>query len=120
MAHKIVHVELSSSDNVAAGKFYAALFGWKITQMPEMGYAMFEDGTCGGGFSPVSEQNPAGMVTVYISTEDIPGTLAQAAALGGTIIMPEMEVTGMGWMGLFRDPTGNVMGLWKELPRADG
>jgi predicted enzyme related to lactoylglutathione lyase len=30
--------------------------------------------------------------------------------------MEKMEVTGMGWMGMFRDPTGNMIGLWTALP----
>jgi predicted enzyme related to lactoylglutathione lyase len=85
--------------------------------MPEMGYATFDthDGP-GGGFNPVSELNPAGTVTVYVGAEDIPGTLAKAEALGGRILAPESEIPGFGWFGLFADPFGNMIGLYKALP----
>ena len=33
---------------------------------------------------------------------------------GGTILMPKMEIPNTGWMGLFQDPTGNVVGLFKS------
>ena len=52
--HPIVHIEFSAENLESAGQFYTDLFGWKITQMPDMGYAMFEGGlTRGtGGASP--------------------------------------------------------------------
>ena len=59
----VVHVEISAANLEAAGKFYQELFGWKLQHVPEMNYTLWEagDGT-GGGFNPVSEENPAGQV----------------------------------------------------------
>jgi hypothetical protein len=115
--HPIVHIEFSAIDREAAGKFYADLFGWKIQQMPEFNYATFETGTDpGGGINPISESYPAGTVVFYVGTDDIDATLKKAESLGGKTLMEKMEVTGMGWMGMFRDPTGNMIGLWTALP----
>jgi predicted enzyme related to lactoylglutathione lyase len=115
--HPIVHVEFSTNDNEASGKFYSALFGWEIQHFPELNYTMFnpKDGP-GGGFSQVSETNPAGSVLVHVETDDIDATLAQVAALGGKILVPKTEIPGQGWFGIFSDPTGNQVGVYTALP----
>jgi predicted enzyme related to lactoylglutathione lyase len=50
----------------------------------------------------------------YVGTDDIEASLKKAETLGAKTLMEKMEVTGMGWMGMFRDPAGNMIGLWKE------
>jgi predicted enzyme related to lactoylglutathione lyase len=116
-SHPIVHIEFSAKDREATSQFYTDLFGWKVEQMPEMNYASFEPGEgVGGGFNPVSDSNPAGTVVVYVGTDDIEASLAKAETLGGKLIAPKMEIPGMGWFALFADPTGNTVGLFKELP----
>jgi len=116
--HGIIHIEFSAKDREAAGKFYADIFGWKIQQMPEMNYATFEaEGGPGGGFNPLSDENPAGTVTVYIETDDIDATFAKITAKGGKVVQPKMEIPGYGWSGVFSDPTGNKVGLYTETPK---
>lgn len=111
-AHPIIHVELSSKDHLASGKFYSELFGWEIKQIPEMDYATFMTGEgVGGGFNPVSKDYPAGRVMVYVATEDVTATLAKAEELGGKIITPKMEIPGVGWFGTFTDLTGNLVAV---------
>lgn len=113
--HPIVHIEFSAHDREAAGKFYTDLFSWKVEQMPEMNYATFEaEGGPGGGFNPVSQQNPAGTVLVYVSTDDIEATLTKAESLGGKTVIPKTEIPTVGWFGFFSDPTGNVVGLFTD------
>ena len=114
--HPVVHIEFSAENLESAGKFYTDLFDWKVTQMPEMDYAMFESQEdFGGGLNPVQENNPAGTVMVYVGTEDIEATLAKAESLGAMTVVPKSEIPDMGWFAMFRDPTGNVIGLYKAL-----
>ncbi len=111
--HPIVHIEISTNDLVATGKYYADLFGWKVEQMPEANYATFaDDGGPGGGFNPVSDTNPAGTILVYVSTDDIEATLAKAVSLGGKVLVKKTEIPNMGWFGVFQDPDGNSIGLY--------
>ena len=117
--HPIVHVEFSARDLQEAGKFYSELFGWKVEQFPEMSYATFAaEGGPGGGFNPVSEENPAGTVMVYVSADDIEATLDRVEALGGKKVLPKSEIPGIGWFAFFQDPTGNTVALFKALPGA--
>jgi predicted enzyme related to lactoylglutathione lyase len=118
--HPIVHIEFSAIDREEAGKFYSDLFGWKITQLPEMNYATFDTGEyVGGGLNPVQEDYLAGTIAVYVGAEDIEATLKKAEELGGKIVVPKTEIPGQGWFAFFTDPTGNQVGLYKGLPQEE-
>jgi len=112
----IVHVEIPALNVKAAGTFYQNLFGWKLQEMPEMNYTMWEAEDCsGGGFPIVSEVNPAGQVLVYIASDDIEADLNNVKKLGGKVLHEKAEIPGMGWMGIFQDPTGNVLALYTSM-----
>ena len=112
--HPIVHIELSSKDNVATGKFYSELFDWKVQQIPEMQYATFESGSgsVGGGFNPVREGFPAGTITFYVQTDDIEATLAKVTKAGGQVIREKIDMGQTGQMAVFADFDGNIIGLY--------
>jgi uncharacterized protein len=114
--HPIVHIEISANDREATARFYEAVFGWKTQQIPEMNYATFDSGKVGGGFSPVSETNPAGSIFFHILTDDIEASLAQVESQDGKTVLSKTEIPGIGWYGLFNDPTGNLIGLYTPLP----
>jgi len=117
--HSIVHVEIPASDPKAAAKFYSQLFGWNIAAMPGPTgeYWQFTpDSQPGGGFNPVGDSGQwpvkPGDVLLYISTDDIDTTLAQAESLGAKTVTQKTEIPGMGWWGMFTDPTGNKIGVY--------
>jgi uncharacterized protein len=112
----VVHVEIPAANVDAAAKFYQDLFGWKIVPMPEMNYTMWEAGDgSGGGFPPVSDENPVGQVLVYIDSDDIEADLKKAESLGGKVLHEKAEIPGTGWFGIFQDPTGNVLALYTSM-----
>lgn len=37
--------------------------------------------------------------------------------LGGSILVPKVEVPKMGWFAWFKNPEGNALGLWKPMMR---
>lgn len=117
--HPIVHIELSAQDPRKLSQFYNELFGWKIVHDEAMNYTMFEtvEGGLGGGFSPVSEDNPPGTVLVHIQTDDIEATLKDIAARGGQAVVPKTEIPNTGWFALFVDPAGNTVGLYTPMQR---
>jgi len=112
--HSLVHIEFSANDLKAAEKFFSDVFGWKVQQMPEMNYAMYETGEgVGGGFNPVSDTNLAGTILPHIGTNDVNATLADIESHGGKTLVPKTEIPGMGWFAIFSDPTGNQIGLYE-------
>ena len=112
----VVHIEIPADDYLKAGKFYADLFGWKIQQMPEANYAMWDAGDgSAGGFNLVGDEFKPGEVLIYVNSEDIDADLKKAVKLGGEIVQPKKEITGMGWFGIFKDPTGNRIALYTSM-----
>lgn len=112
----VVHVEIPAANPNKAADFYRELFGWKIMPMPEMNYVMWEaqDGS-GGGFPEVSDENPAGRVTVYIDSDDVDSDLEKVKMLGGRMLHEKTEIPGMGWFGVFQDPDGNVLAVYQGM-----
>lgn len=114
--HNIVHIEIPSADLKASGKFYEELFGWKITPVPEMNYALWEPSEApGGGFTPLDMGTKVGDVLIYVDSEDIEADLKKAKALGGTIVREKDEIPETGWFGVFKDPTGNTIALYTSM-----
>lgn len=115
MSHPVQHLEISATDRVAAVAFFSAVFNFDIQDFPESGYAMIETGEGSPSIAllPVSDDNPAGRIVPYFTTDDVAATLARASTAGGTVITESMAVPGVGDIGVFADPTGNVMGVWK-------
>jgi predicted enzyme related to lactoylglutathione lyase len=113
----ISYIEIPTRDVAESSKFYAALFGWKITPMPEgMNYSLWDAGEGpNGGFNPVNDEFKAGDVSISINSDDIEADLAQAVSLGGIILYEKTEIPGHGWYGMFKDPTGNRISLYTAL-----
>ena len=118
--HPIVHVDIPATDPDGASRFYQDLFGWQLYPLPAMGYVRFEPASGpGGGFPPVGGplQHQIGEVLVYVESDDIDGDLTRAEALGGNILIPMTEIPNTGAFGLFQDPAGNRLGLFKRTGR---
>jgi predicted enzyme related to lactoylglutathione lyase len=119
-AHPIVHVDIPATDTKAAGAFYAQVFDWQVHTDPTFDYTMFQvEGGPGGGFTAIGQggsaapfQYKAGEVLMYINTDDIDDSLSKVEAYGGVVVLPKTEIPGVGWWAVFRDPSGNRIGLY--------
>jgi len=112
MPNPVMHFELIGKDAIALQKFYADLFGWKLSPpMAEFGnYSLLENEGRGIG-GGIGEGDPR--VTVYIEVDDPQVYLDRAAKAGATVLMPVSKVTEDTTIALFADPAGNVTGLLK-------
>ena len=109
----IVHIEIPAADTAKAAKFYEDLFGWKITREEKMDYILWDPAEGpGGGFSPLDDQVKPGDVLIYVDSADIEADLKQVEKLGGKVVSPKSEIPGIGWFGIFQDPTGNMLALY--------
>lgn len=116
---KIVHLELPAQDRLALASFYHDLFGWNIRDFPAMDYTMLDTGNAetGVGLMSSTDDSP-GCMAWYIESDNVDADLCAIAARGGTVLMPCFTVAGVGDMGFFADPGGNVMALGKFLEPA--
>ena len=114
MGNPFVHLDLSTTDPTAAKKFYGAVFDWKFQDFPQMNWTGIDVGTgVGGGLGPKQDPQQPTSWTAYVSVDDVKSTMAKAAENGATVIVPYMEVPGMGWLGVFVDPQGGTIGVWQ-------
>lgn len=115
MGNHIVHIEFPADNPAGLGGFYNQLFGWETTPMSE-GYVLFNpgDGAVGGGFSTPEGGQP-NWVVCYIQVDDIDAKLAEIGAAGGSTFKGKTEIGGgHGFYALFKDPNGNIMGVWSQ------
>ena len=112
---EIVHIEIPAKDRESLAKFYGAMFGWKITNLPQIQYAMFDSGSVTGGFPSIDRKIYKGDdVVIYVSSEDIDADLKRAIELGATKVLGKSEIAGWGQYAIFREPAGSRIALWKS------
>jgi predicted enzyme related to lactoylglutathione lyase len=121
MDHTIVHFEIPADDVEKLRKFYSELFGWKIEKMPgpvdywgistvpvdEKGMPV-RPGVNGG---MMKRQNPEHKPVNYIIVESVDEYVKKIEALGGKIVVPKMEIPGIGWWAMALDPEGNQFAI---------
>jgi hypothetical protein len=110
--NKVIHFEIVGKDGAALQRFYSALFDWRLNTDNPGGYGMTDPSqtgvVVGVGDSP---DGGAGHVTGYVRVASVDATLAKAAELGGTVVMPKFSPDGTAQLGLLADPQGHVIGL---------
>ena len=52
--------------------------------------------------------------SITIDVDDIDATLDEVEAKGGSTVQKKIPVGDMGFAAYFKDPEGNVMGLWQS------
>ena len=110
---KVCYIELPTGDPERSAEFYRAVFGWRIRTRGD-GATAFDDGVeVSGAFvrgrPPARE---AGLL-VYVMVADAEATLKKIAASGGEIVEP-VHPGAPEIVARFRDPAGNVMGVYQE------
>lgn len=112
-------IELGTRDQAAAKKFYQELLGWDAmdNDMPQGGsYTMFlKDGRMiGGGYTMTPDMPAPPHWMVYFESADADATVAKAAGLGATVLMPPFDVMDFGRMAVLQEPGGAVFSLWQS------
>lgn len=107
--------ELMTRDMAKARAFYAELLGWTSEEMamPTGPYVIFKKGdqmVAGGMAAPADYQGPAAWLG-YVSIPDVDAALRATAENGGNVVMPAMDVAGVGRFAVIADPTGGVVGF---------
>jgi predicted enzyme related to lactoylglutathione lyase len=123
MSGRVVHFEIPYEDGGRARSFYSQIFGWHMTEMPGEEYALAitgptgeqgppsEPGFINGGMLPRHEPHHA--PTVVVDVDDIDAAHAKIEGLGGSTVIGKQPVGEMGFAAYFRDPEGNLVGLWE-------
>jgi uncharacterized protein len=122
MANPFTHIELNSIDLAKSKAFYGELFAWELEdiEMEDGPYTMIEvgDGT-GGGMMQQPVPGAPSVWIPYVAVDDIDTMTEKARSLGATISVEVTEVPDMGWLSIFVDPTGAILGLWEPMAASE-
>ena len=113
--------DLSTTNVDAAKKFYTALFGWKVTDMPAgpgMTYSMAALGERAAAAITTQNDDQKKMGAppswnAYFSVTDVDATTKKAATAGGKVLKEAFDVMDVGRMSVVQDPSGAVFCLWQ-------
>ena len=124
---KVVHFEIPADDIARAKEFYGSIFGWHLQDMQGDATGLYtlalttpvdqqtqvptEPGAINGGLMKRSGDTPAPVITIEVDGIDY--ALKKVEAEGGSTVQTRTEIPGMGAFAYFKDPEGNVMGLWE-------
>lgn len=117
MPNPVVHWEIAVNDLEKSKQFYTQLFDWQVDTNNPLNYGLTKTGGLNGGLFPRPQGVP-NYVTFYVAVGDIDASLQKAVALGGKLIIPRMPIPGIGEFGMFADPDGNMIGVFKGLASA--
>src|SRR5712692_360810 len=115
---KICYIEIPATDVRRSADFYEKVFGWRIRQRGD-GSTAFDDTTGEVSGAWVVGRPPSSQpgLLVYIMVDSVAATTDAVVAHGGEIVQPigadAPEITAR-----FRDPAGNVIGLYQEPSRS--
>jgi len=114
---KICYVEIPAVDINESASFYQKVFGWKTRKRGD-GALAFDDatgavsGTWKKGRKPASEPG----LLIYIMVDDAKEAIGRIEQNGGVVVQQiggdHPEITAR-----FRDPGGNVLGIYQEPGR---
>jgi predicted enzyme related to lactoylglutathione lyase len=111
---KICYLEIPAADVSHSIAFYEAVFGWRTRQRGDDSMA-FDDGVGEVSGTWVTGRPPSNQpgLLIYIMVDNVAATIEAIIAHGGEIVQPvgadTPEITAR-----FRDPAGNVLGLYQE------
>ena len=114
--------ELMSTDPKQSEDFYQQVAGVKVTLMgdePEAYRMLLVGGQPVGGMAgprPDQEGWPSGGPEAhwiaYLGTDDVDAAARKAQELGGEVLLPPVDVPGMGRATVLRDPQGAAFGVF--------
>lgn len=123
MSDRVVHFEIPYEDGDRARAFYGEAFGWDLQAWSEGEYTLVTTGPTGesGASEPgfinggmMKREAPFGAPVIVIAVDDVDASMATVERLGGSTVLAKQPVGDMGWAAYFKDPEGNLMGLFQN------
>ena len=130
---KVQHFEIPADDLKRARSFYEKAFDWKTMNFPMPNGTEYvglhtgpvdkknmwkEKGFINGGMFKRGGQFPITGPTVAVVVKNLDESLTKIREAGGQILMPKMDVAGMGFYAYVKDTENNVIGVWQDVSMA--
>jgi predicted enzyme related to lactoylglutathione lyase len=112
----ISYLRIPAGNPAALAAFYHDVFDWSLRGDPKD--PSFDDGSghvIGHFIADLPVAGEAG-IRPYVYVERVDDALEKVAAHGGELVTPPYPEGDL-WVATFRDPAGNILGVWQRGPR---
>ncbi len=110
---KVSYLEIPATDVARSAAFYQRVFGWSIRGEGDRWSFDDASGDLIGGWVSDRPAADRGGVTAFIYVDRIDAALRAIVDEGGEQL-EEPRAEGDLWIAHFRDPAGNVLGVWQH------
>lgn len=123
-----VWFDLMTTDMEGAKAFYGEVIGWKTQQWPDADpkqpYTMWAAGSTPiGGVMPLDENaRKMGIPphwTAYTTVQNVDAAVDKAKQLGGSVLMPPMDIPKVGRFAVLADPQGASFAVFTPKDETD-
>ena len=117
MNNRVVHFEIPCDNPEKTMDFFKGVFGWSFQQFGTEDYWSVVTGDpnapgINGGL--MKKRDPNQPVANSIEGENLDQYMVKVEQAGGQIVVPKMAVPTMGWLAYFKDPDGNIHGMFEN------
>lgn len=113
----VSYLELPASDTAVMADFYESVFGWEIGGSNRNRFSDGSGHVIGHFMSDLEPSGEAGP-RPFIYVHGFDDALRTVERQGGQIVRSKY-VEGNLWVATFRDPSGNVVGIWELIPQQE-
>src|ERR1700761_2912147 len=121
---RFVWHELMTTDPDAASDFYSSVVPWTTQDSGMPSYTLWMSGkNRAGGLMALPEDEGSGTPPhwiIYIATDDVDETVAQAEKLGGKVLKPAADIPNVGRFAVLSDPQGAAFAAFTPTESSDG
>ena len=121
---RVTHFEIHADDPERASLFYSSIFDWKIVKWEgPMDYWLVSTGESvpgiDGGIVPRRGEKPGSgaacnAFVCTIGVDSLDDAIAATEKNGGIVVVPKVEIPGVGWLAYAHDTEGNVFGMMQS------
>ena len=110
-------IDLTVPDANKVRDFYAAVVGWKTSEVPMGNYSDYcmhpgeADPIAGICHAKGANANIPSAWLIYVTVADLKASLAKCKVMGGEALIPIRDMGSYGTMAVIRDPAGAVCAL---------
>lgn len=110
-------LNVPSGGREAAKKFYTSVFGWTTREDPmpmgDVYTTWLLPGLRGGMMPMTSDVRTHAHWLIYFASADVDATATKAKSLGGDVMVPPMDIPGVGRFAVLADPQGAIFAIVK-------
>lgn len=117
MSNRVVHFEIPCDNPEKTMRFFSEAFNWNFQQFGTEEYWMAMTGdekAPGINGAIMKKRDPNQPIVNSIDVTNIDEAIQKIEKAGGLIVVPKMPIPTVGWLAYFKDPDGNIHGVYQN------